>query len=116
MSKRGLKNIKHYFSNFLEDKTPEDFIILGDLLLWILLHHQPHLLIFILKTNILNVTIPHLSIVVDVGDINRPVVVQDVKDHIVRRIQEVTNIDGGPTVQQYHVFHTLMWHHLTNLV
>ena len=69
-----------------------------------------------MKASSLNVTIPHLSIVVDVGDINGPVVVQDVEDHIVRRIQEVANVDGGPTVQQYHVFHTLSRHHLTNLV
>ena len=69
-----------------------------------------------MKANSLNVTIPHLSIVVDVGDINGPVVVQDVEDHIVRRIQEVADVDGCPAVQQYHVFHTLSRHHLANLV
>ena len=69
-----------------------------------------------MKANILNVTIQHLSIVVDVGDINGPVVVQDVEDHIVRRIQEVADVYGGPAVQQYHVFHALSRHHLANVV
>ena len=34
-------------------------------------------------------------------------VVEDVEDDVVRRVKEVTNVNGGPTVQQHHMFDTL---------
>ena len=83
---------------------PENLFILRDLFLRILFHHQPHL---IQRVKSRHSTKYNLSIIVDVGDVHRPVVVEDVEDDVVRRVKEVTNVNGGPTVQEHHMFDPL---------
>ena len=50
----------------------------------------------------------NLSVVVNVGDVHGPVVVEDVEDDIIGGVEEVADVNGGSTVQQNYMLYSLL--------